>query len=688
MDSQQLKRAFRYKSCTIDKSRSLGRGSYGAVYKATCDELPCAAKILHPTIVPSHSQDPGGGRRVMERFEKECAFLSNMRHPHIVQCLGVSWDPDSHLPALLMELLDESLTTMLERSLCPLAFRVQVDICHDIALALAYLHSNDIIHRDLSSNNVLVIAGRRAKVTDFGMVKLAGSATPVLTQTPGTLVYMPPEALQETPNYSMKLDCFSEGVIIIQVCTRQFPQPGPRTQSEPSLKSPTGSIEVPILETERRKNHIDLVDPTNPLLPIATECLNHNEDQRPSASELCQQMAILKREISSSPMPMDIGDTDRVKQPDEKDQLIQQQKKLLAEQDHQLHELHQQLEKQEEMIQDLQERNEKLQRIISKPSLLDTSITLNWREVDTPFAPFKMIRGAAVVDEDIAYFMNTSGDVCSYNSKTQTWCTLPGCPLFGSSLAVVNDLLTAVGGEELNGNRPSNKLISLVNEDNDSKWVTQEQFHPMPTPRSFAAVVCTRNNLIVAGGKKGRRHGQTYLSTVEIMDTESGIWSTAARLPYPYSRMSVTICRGRIYMLGGFGLTGRVRSVVSCSVDTLLQSQLWSNWIKNRIFLRPVWQQDAKVPAYHFATCITINDQLYALGGCSSRDKNICTRNVQKFNEDVNTWEPVCEMPRSVHCCLAVVLPTNDLIVVGGGVLDFDQGSNNVSIANVSHTAT
>ena len=107
-------------------------------------------------------------------------------------------DPESRLPVLLMELLDVSLTKILECSQQPLAYYVQVDICHDIALAVAYLHSNDIIHRDLSSNNVLMIAGRRAKVTDFGMSKLAGAApsmTP-LTMCPGTQAYMPPEALR------------------------------------------------------------------------------------------------------------------------------------------------------------------------------------------------------------------------------------------------------------------------------------------------------------------------------------------------------------------------------------------------------------------------------------------------------------------------------------------------------------
>ena len=113
-----------------------------------------------------------------------------------------------------MELMDENLTRFLERLTGPLPYHSQLNICHDVALALAYLHSNAIIHRDLSSNNVLLIGeGSRAKVTDFGMSKLMDMnprMTP-LTQVPGTPAYMPPEALLASPQYSSKLDCFSHG---------------------------------------------------------------------------------------------------------------------------------------------------------------------------------------------------------------------------------------------------------------------------------------------------------------------------------------------------------------------------------------------------------------------------------------------------------------------------------------------
>ena len=167
--AQQVQGKFGYQTIQLLKTEPLGTGSYGAVYKAMCDDLPCAGKILHPTLFQSN--DPGA-MTVMRRFQQECSFLSAVRHPNIVQYLGSYQDRETRLPVLLMELVDNSLTRFLEQSQEPLPYYTQVNISHDIALALAYLHSNDIVHRDLSSNNVLLIgAGNRAKVSDFGMAK-------------------------------------------------------------------------------------------------------------------------------------------------------------------------------------------------------------------------------------------------------------------------------------------------------------------------------------------------------------------------------------------------------------------------------------------------------------------------------------------------------------------------------------
>ena len=289
---------FHYQQVNLIKTESLGIGSYGAVCKAMCDDLPCAAKILHPALFQFTTP---GSTSVMEKFEQECRLLSAIKHPHIVQCLGTYHDPESRLPVLLMELMDESLTRFLARSHEPIPYHTEVNLCYDIALALSYLHSNGIIHRDLSSNNVLLIAGSRAKVTDFGMVKLYTTncstvqLTP-LTLCPGTMAYMSPEALAEPPEYTDKLDSFSFGVLGIQIMTRNFPEPGDRFHiieiSDP--RAPSGRVKVDIPEAERRRSHIDLIDPVHPILPIALNCLKDKDRDRPSCHELCGHISTLK----------------------------------------------------------------------------------------------------------------------------------------------------------------------------------------------------------------------------------------------------------------------------------------------------------------------------------------------------------------------------------------------------------
>ena len=284
---------FHYRSIELLKSEHIGSGSYGGVCKAKCDGLLCAAKIVHPTLFDPH--DPGASI-YLSKFWNECQLLSLVRHPNIVQYLAVCYDPDTQLPVLLMELCDENLSVFLERSPGPLSYHVQVNICHDIALALVYLHSNGLIHRDLTGNNVLMVPGPRAKITDFGMSKLA-SANPrmsALTLCPGNLLYMPPEALDDTKSYTSKLDIFSVGVIIIQIITREFPNPGKRLRQVfvPQFDEPLMQV-VP--ERERRLNHISLIPDTHSLKPLALRCLERKEKQRPSADDLCENLSQLKQ---------------------------------------------------------------------------------------------------------------------------------------------------------------------------------------------------------------------------------------------------------------------------------------------------------------------------------------------------------------------------------------------------------
>ena len=682
----------------------------------------------------------------MQRFEQECALLENIRHPNIVQYLGMARDPESRLPVLLMELLDESLTKMLEHSQRSLAYCVQVDICCDIALAVAYLHSNDIIHRDLSSNNVLIMAKSKAKVTDFGMSKLAGAApsmTP-LTMCPGTVAYMPPEALKEPPVYTKKLDCFSEGVIMIQVCTRLWPELGPRAITVRDSRSPTGVIEMPIPESERRKNHIDMIDRGHGLLPIAMDCLHYQENERPSSEELCQRLAGLKetREYRESVEQVervrnDIAELERwmgemqvreaatVQQLCElseenqqqhqrsqhleseiqsKDIQIKQKDEQVQAQDRQLQQLNRKLEEQEQVTAEIQQAYNSLQRqmeqlqqqlseqITKPPSPLEvqdggrqdhsmeekrpqpSSKQKECQEPQPPIrqfklggwrdrgrASYKMVRGAAVVDGNVAYFMSWDGQTCSYDAFTQWWSKLPRCPYWYSSLAVIRGLLTAVGGSA-----PNKKLLSIV----DKKWI--EHFPPMPTKRSHTAAVTTKQHLIVAGG----RSQSNRLDTVEVMDVQTLVWSRAASLPHPYTRASAAICGDQLYMLGGWGKDGAVtKSVLTCSLAKLLQSC-------SETSSDLVWHRITDIPVYS-TTCAAVNGELVAAGGVDAKDKD--TAAVHKYDPATDSWDIISNMPTARSCSLVAVLPTNKIMVVGG--YPVQRGSTNyidkIEIANI-----
>ena len=147
--------------------------------------------------------------------------MSSLRHPNIVQFIGICLHPSSPLPILVMENLKSQLHQLLVTcSTIPLILKQS--ILSDIARGLAHLHPQ-VIHRDLSAKNILLTPFFTAKICDFGSSLSSDSnARPhELTPYPGERVYMPPEALIDQPIYGCSMDIFSFGHLalfsIIQV---------------------------------------------------------------------------------------------------------------------------------------------------------------------------------------------------------------------------------------------------------------------------------------------------------------------------------------------------------------------------------------------------------------------------------------------------------------------------------------
>jgi serine/threonine protein kinase len=273
----------------------IGSGTYGIVYKARrdADKFPCAAKLLKMALVDP--ANPDQTEVTIKKIKDECSFLESLKHTNIVHYLGVTRDRELRAPVLLMELLPdaESLTKMLEwfrKNYIdePLPYFIELNICCDVASAVEYLHSKNVVIRNLSSNNVLVIAKTRAKVADFGMCRLNDATN---TASSGMTVYMPPEALEQNPVYTPKLDCFTQGVIMIQVCTREMPDPGERKET---VEVNTGPVIALIPECKRRRSHISQIQNRDELIKIAKDCLKDKAEDRPESTEIHERLATLK----------------------------------------------------------------------------------------------------------------------------------------------------------------------------------------------------------------------------------------------------------------------------------------------------------------------------------------------------------------------------------------------------------
>jgi hypothetical protein len=289
---------------------------------------------------------------------------------------------------------------------------------------------------------------------------------------------------------------------------------------------------------------------------------------------------------------------------------------------------------------------------------------LQWR--DGGKAPCKMTRGAAVVDKNVAYFMSWNGHTCSYDSSKQRWSELPWCPHSYGSLGIVRSLLTVIGGRKLG--TPDNKLLSMNSK--PQMWV--ELFLPMPSKRFQTAVVSTKQHLIVAGGESDQ---SIQLVTVEVMDIQTLVWSTVASLPHPYSWASAAICGDQLYMLGGFDKDSPSKSVLTCSLTKLLQSY-------SEASPGSVWHKIADAPVYD-SICASVNGELLAVGGRDKKNKTAVTASaIHKYNPTTNAWDIISNMPTARHACLVAVLPTNEMMVVGG-YLDSLSSTDKIETAGI-----
>ncbi|OWM63469.1 receptor protein kinase TMK1-like [Punica granatum] len=195
----------------------LGRGGFGTVYKG---ELHDGTKIAVKRMESSVVSEKG-----MTEFKSEIAVLTKVRHRHLVALLGYCLDGNERL--LVYEYmpqgtLSKHLFHWKEEGLKPLEWTRRLTIALDVARGVEYLHSlahQTFIHRDLKPSNILLGDDMRAKVADFGLVRLAPEGKgSIETCLAGTFGYLAPE-YAVTGRVTTKVDVFSFGVILMEMIT-------------------------------------------------------------------------------------------------------------------------------------------------------------------------------------------------------------------------------------------------------------------------------------------------------------------------------------------------------------------------------------------------------------------------------------------------------------------------------------
>ena len=295
--------------------KELGHGSYATVLEVEYMKVKCAGKKIHNILTNSENSSvtllDRSCNHVVKRFQQECKILSMIRHPNIVQFLGVYFAEkgarNAEIPILVMECLPMNLIKCIQQYGIPpentqaaaqqkiLPMEISYSILHDVALGLHYLHSKTppIIHRDLSSNNVLLTPNMNAKISDLGVARII-DLTPSrikilkLLQAPGTFAFMPPEVMVANPKYDTSVDIFSYGILMIHVFSGRWPDP----EVGQIRNEPDGSMTA-VSEAERCEVFLRAIGNDHPLMDLIRKCIKNDPKCRPHTTEIVDQLAKL-----------------------------------------------------------------------------------------------------------------------------------------------------------------------------------------------------------------------------------------------------------------------------------------------------------------------------------------------------------------------------------------------------------
>ncbi|RZC86240.1 hypothetical protein C5167_007425 [Papaver somniferum] len=295
----------------FDNKYCVGTGGSGSVYKATLSTgQVVAVKKLHSSNENSEIFDP-------KSFESEVLALTELRHRNIVKLFGVCFNLERNISFFVYEFVERgSLKNVLRDGEQAMEFEwiKRVRFIKGTANALAYMHHDcipAIVHRDISSNNILLDSEYDARVSDFGTARILKLDSSNWTSLAGTYGYLAPE-LAYTMKVTEKCDVYSFGVIILEVLMGRHPFEIITLLSRIFLSSSSLSKEEQntrlgdILD-QRIRAPTDIVEKQIVhIMKVGFSCLRGDPCTRPTMQEVTVELSLSDRNIANLAKPFEM----------------------------------------------------------------------------------------------------------------------------------------------------------------------------------------------------------------------------------------------------------------------------------------------------------------------------------------------------------------------------------------------